>query len=68
VNFARTGAEYTGADLSETSLDLARRRFEMFGLTGSFILANGEELAEVGKYYDAVHLESINHQNKIMNS
>jgi SAM-dependent methyltransferase len=45
VNFARAGADYTGADLSETSLGLARRRFELFGLTGRFLLANGEELA-----------------------
>jgi SAM-dependent methyltransferase len=45
VNFARAGAEFTGADLSETSLGLARRRFETFGLSGNFLLANGEELA-----------------------
>jgi SAM-dependent methyltransferase len=45
VNFARAGADYTGVDLSEVSLGLARRRFEVFGLTGRFLLANGEQLA-----------------------
>lgn len=45
VNFARAGADYTGVDLSEASLALARRRFEVFGLTGRFFVANGEEVA-----------------------
>jgi SAM-dependent methyltransferase len=45
VNFARAGADYTGVDLSEASLDLARRRFEVFRLPGRFILANAEELS-----------------------
>src|SRR5579859_4613899 len=45
VNFARAGADYTGVDLSEASLALARRRFEVFGLPGRFLHANGEELA-----------------------
>ena len=34
--------------------------------------AKGEKLSLskefITKYYDAVHMESINHQNKIMNS
>ena len=45
VNFARAGGHYTGVDLSEASLDLARRRFGVFGLTGRFLQANAEELA-----------------------
>lgn len=45
VNFARAGAFYTGVELSQTSLDLARRRFELFGLTGHFLQVNAEELA-----------------------
>jgi SAM-dependent methyltransferase len=46
VNFARAGAEYTGADLSAASLALARRRFEVLGLSGRLIEANAEELAQ----------------------
>ena len=38
TNFARAGAEYTGIELSEVSLDLAKRRFDEFGLNGTFIL------------------------------
>jgi SAM-dependent methyltransferase len=44
VNFARAGADYTGVELSEVSLDLARRRFEIFGLQGIFIPGNAEGL------------------------
>jgi SAM-dependent methyltransferase len=44
VNFARAGASYTGVELSEVSLDLARRRFEVFGLTGNLIHGNAEIL------------------------
>ena len=46
VNFAREGARYTGVDLSPVSLDLARRRFGLFGLTGEFLCSNGEELRQ----------------------
>jgi SAM-dependent methyltransferase len=44
TNFARNGADYTGVELSEVSLNLARQRFEIFGLNGNFALANAEEL------------------------
>jgi SAM-dependent methyltransferase len=46
ANFARAGAEYTGVELSKVSLDLARRRFDVFGLKGTFVHCNAEELAE----------------------
>lgn len=44
VNFARAGADYTGIDVSEASLTLARQRFDLFGLSGQFIRANGEDM------------------------
>jgi chorismate mutase len=40
------------------SLERAYERGEKLGLSQEFIT----------KYFDAVHMESINHQNKIMNS
>jgi SAM-dependent methyltransferase len=45
ANFARAGAAYTGVDVSEASLALARQRFDVLGLTGRFIRANGEDMA-----------------------
>lgn len=44
ANFARAGAAYTGVDVSAKSLELARRRFEVFQLAGDFMQANAEEL------------------------
>jgi len=45
VNFARAGADYTAIELSETSLEIARKRFDVFGLKGNFIACNAEELS-----------------------
>jgi SAM-dependent methyltransferase len=47
VNFARHGARYTGVELSEVSLGLARRRFEVFDLSGNFLCHDAEELHRV---------------------
>lgn len=47
ANFARAGADYTGVELSETSLDLARRRFATYGLKGRQLLGNGERVHEL---------------------
>lgn len=44
TNFARHGADYTGVDLSEESIKIAKKRFEVFGLKGRFIEHNAEEL------------------------
>ena len=44
VNFARSGAHYTGIELSEVSLELAQKRFEVYGLKGDFYHGNAEEL------------------------
>jgi SAM-dependent methyltransferase len=44
VNFARAGADYTGLELSPATLDLAQKRFDVFGLKGTFRLGNAERL------------------------
>jgi len=44
VNFARHGAIYTGIDISNESLELSKKRFEIFKLTGTFLKGNAEEL------------------------
>lgn len=43
VNFACAGADNPGIELSRISLDLARRRFEVFGLTGCLIEGDAEK-------------------------
>ena len=45
VNFARAGAELVAVDLSAKSLEIARRRFEVYGLSGSFYRGSAERLS-----------------------
>ena len=45
AEFASNGANYTGIELSSESLNLAKKRFEIFGLEGSFHHGNAEELS-----------------------
>ena len=47
INFARAGADYTGIELSEASLDLTERRFDLYGLHGKFYPGNAEELPSI---------------------
>src|SRR5213078_325714 len=44
AQFARAGADYTGIDLTEAAVSLARRRFELFDLAGKFRTADAENL------------------------
>ena len=46
VNFARAGADYTGIELSEASLEIARKRFEVFELPGRLVSCNAERLSD----------------------
>ncbi len=47
INFARNGANLTIIELSEKSLDLAKKRFETFGLKANFILGNAEDIDKI---------------------
>jgi len=47
VNFARAGADLTAIDLSQRSLEIARRRFEVYGLNARFFRGNAEELTSI---------------------
>lgn len=47
IQFARFGAEYVGIELSEKSLDLTKKRFEVYGQRGDFYLGNAEELSSL---------------------
>ena len=63
VNFARAGADYTAIELSSASLDLAKQRFDVFGLKGRFHHGNSEELLSVVpvEKYDLVYSFGVIH-------
>src|ERR1051325_4058390 len=44
AQFAKAGADYTGVDLTAAAIELARKRFEQFGLQGEFQVADAENL------------------------
>ena len=66
VNFARAGAHYTGIELSEVSMKLAQKRFEVYGLEGNFICGNSEYLNELtnGEQYDLVYSFGVIHHSE----
>src|SRR6267142_2816809 len=44
AQFAKAGADYTGVDLTDAAVQLARKRFELFDLAGTFRTADAEKL------------------------
>ena len=65
VNFARGGADYTGVELSEASLDLTRKRFDIYRLKGRFILCNAEHLGDhvERNHFDLVYSFGVIHHS-----
>jgi len=63
VNFARAGARYTAVELSSKSMELARRRFTLLGLQGTFYHGNIEELSSLVplERYDLVYSFGVIH-------
>jgi ubiquinone/menaquinone biosynthesis C-methylase UbiE len=56
VRFARGGARVTGVDLSATAIDLARRNFELHGVTAEALeVANAEALPFDSDTFDVVY-------------
>ena len=63
INFARYGASYTGLELSNTSLDLSKKRFKIYGYRGEFYLGNAEELSRILpiEIYDLIYSFGVIH-------
>ena len=59
--FAAAGADYTGVDLTEAAVELARRRFELFNLPGEFETADAENLAFPSESFDLVYSHGVLH-------
>jgi ubiquinone/menaquinone biosynthesis C-methylase UbiE len=61
AQFAEGGADYTGVDLTEAAVELARKRFELFGLPGKFQTADAENLAFADNSFDLVYSHGVLH-------
>ncbi len=61
AQFARAGADYTGVDLTQAAVELARKRFELFNLTGKFQTADAENLDFADANFDLVYSHGVLH-------
>jgi len=63
TNFARAGAVYTGVELSSESLELAKTRFKVYGLSGRFLEGNAEEIDRLleGECFDLIYSFGVLH-------
>jgi SAM-dependent methyltransferase len=61
AQFAKAGAHYTGVDLTEAAIELARRRFEISGLPGNFRVADAENLDFADASFDRVYSHGVLH-------
>ena len=61
AQFAKAGANYTGIDLTDAAVDLARRRFELFDLPGTFRVADAERLDFPDNSFDIVYSHGVLH-------
>jgi len=52
--YAEEGAEVFGIDITETGIDLCKKRFEYSGLKGNFQVANAEDLPFADETFDCV--------------
>jgi ubiquinone/menaquinone biosynthesis C-methylase UbiE len=61
AQFAEAGADYTGVDLTEAAVDLARKRFDLFDLKGNFRTADAENLDFPDESFDLVYSHGVLH-------
>ena len=63
INFARYDVLYTGVELSQVSLDLAKRRFEVYGVEGDFYQGNAENLDQFlpAQTFDMIYCWGVVH-------
>lgn len=61
LQFARSGARYTGIDFSTTALDLARQRFDRERLPGRFVEGSLVELPFQDSSFDLVYSMGVIH-------
>lgn len=61
INFARSGARYTGVDFSDSAVELARRRFELESMDGQIVQASIADLPVEDASQDLVYSNGVIH-------
>lgn len=65
INFARAGADLTCVELSEESLKICKKRFEIYGLKANFYLCDAEKLSDIVpiENYDLIYSFGVIHHS-----
>tara|TARA_B100000579_G_scaffold110561_1_gene88282 strand:+ start:261 stop:1034 length:774 start_codon:yes stop_codon:yes gene_type:complete len=65
INFALSGSDYTGVELSDESLELAKQRFNVYEMDGRFYSGNAEQLSSFVpvEVYDLVYSFGVIHHS-----
>ena len=65
INFTLNSADYTGVELSKESLEIAKKRFEVYNQSGKFYLGNAEELSSFVpiETYDLIYSFGVIHHS-----
>ncbi|HXI22527.1 MAG TPA: class I SAM-dependent methyltransferase [Pyrinomonadaceae bacterium] len=61
LQFARAGATYTGVDLTEAAVELARKNFESAKMPGEFRVSDAENLDFADESFDIVYSHGVLH-------
>jgi ubiquinone/menaquinone biosynthesis C-methylase UbiE len=61
LQFARSGARVTGLDLTPRSIEIARRRFETYGLPADLAVGDGELLSFPSESFDLAYSFGVLH-------
>jgi ubiquinone/menaquinone biosynthesis C-methylase UbiE len=61
LQFARGGAIFTGVDLTPRSIEIARKRFEVYRQAGEFVLGDAEKLNFPDESFDVVYSFGVIH-------
>ena len=67
-SFAENGANYIGIDISDYSIELAKKRFEVFNLAGKFMTGNIELINNIdNKQFDLIYSFGVLHHTPDIN-
>ena len=61
AQFAKAGADYTGVDLTDAAIDLARKGFALSDLPGRFLVSDAEKLDFPDSSFDLVYSHGVLH-------
>lgn len=63
LQFSKKNARYVGVDLTPTAVNMAKERFELFGLQGRFEVVNAEKLPFSNNSFDHIYSFGVIHHS-----